>query len=85
MEVSKVSYPYLCPVCGTNRSRFNIIEQIPFAVKKDARSGIITERVPEGDPLHHHYRGDEYRVQCGICGVIENEQVFIKSAQRNPL
>ncbi|MFC7441478.1 DNA alkylation repair protein [Laceyella putida] len=80
-----MSFPYLCPACGTNRSRFNIIEQIPFAVKKDVHSGYITERVSEKDPFHFHYRGAEYRVQCGICGIIENEELFIKNAQRNPL
>lgn len=80
-----MSFPYLCPACGTNRSRFNMIEQIPLAVKKDARSGEIMERVSDTDPLHFHYRGAQYRVQCGVCGIIENEELFIKNAQRNPL
>ncbi|OYD08317.1 DNA alkylation repair protein [Paludifilum halophilum] len=75
--------PYLCPTCGTNRSRFNLIEQVVRSVKKDPVSGEITERVSASDPLQAPYRGDRYRVQCGVCGVIEPEERFIKTAQQN--
>ncbi|MFC4075657.1 DNA alkylation repair protein [Salinithrix halophila] len=74
--------PYLCPSCGTNRSRFNLIEQVVVPVKKDPQSGEILERVEEDDPFQTRYKGEKFRVQCGVCGVVEEETRFVKSAQR---
>ncbi|PTX59339.1 hypothetical protein C8P63_11234 [Melghirimyces profundicolus] len=74
--------PYLCPACGTNRSRFNLIEQVVHPVKKDPRTGEIVEEVDDSDPLQAPYRGESRRVQCGVCGVIDPEERFIKTARR---
>lgn len=74
--------PYRCPACGTNRSRFNIIEQVVTSVKKDAESGEVTSYVDPTDPLQYRYTGEKYRVQCGICGIVEKEEFFQKAAER---
>lgn len=73
--------PYRCPSCGTNRTRFNLIKQLVQPVKKDPHSGAIQGIVDPEDPLHISYRGEPLRVQCGVCGLIEGEQRFIKTAQ----
>ncbi|MGV3464411.1 MAG: DNA alkylation repair protein [Heyndrickxia sp.] len=72
--------PYCCPNCKTNRSRFNIIQQISQAVKMDPRSGDIIEEYDNNavNPFHIPYRGPEYRVQCAACGLIEDEKTFLK-------
>ncbi len=72
--------PYLCPSCGTNRTRFNLIEQVVRPVKKNPHTGSIQEWINPDDPLHFPYRGEQLRVQCGVCGLIEGEQRFIKAA-----
>jgi hypothetical protein len=77
--------PYLCPTCGTNRSRFNLIEQVVQPVKKDPASGEILETIPPSDPFQASYQGERFRVQCGVCGVIEAEERFIKTAQARPV
>lgn len=76
-----MSFPYRCPACGTNRTRFNIIEQVVHSVKKDRLTGEIIETVPEDDPFQIRYRGEKYRVQCGVCGMIDKEERFVKFAQ----
>ncbi|MCS1351520.1 DNA alkylation repair protein [Mechercharimyces sp. CAU 1602] len=77
--------PYLCPTCGTNRTRFNLIEQVAQSVKKDPQTGDITETIIAPDPLHIFYQGASYLVQCGVCGQVETEERFIKSAQAQPM
>ncbi|MFD1395361.1 DNA alkylation repair protein [Kroppenstedtia eburnea] len=74
--------PYLCPACGTNRSRFNLIQQKVRPVKKDPQTGKIVAEVDASDPLQAPYRGEELRVQCGVCGVVDAEQRFVKTARR---
>lgn len=78
-----MSEAYLCPNCKSNRSRFNLIQQVPQAVKMDPQSGeIIQEFSQENlDPFHTAYNGPGKKVQCGACGLIENEQSFIKFAK----
>ncbi len=83
-EVISMSHPYLCPSCGTNRTRFNLIEQVVHPVKKDPQTGEITERIGTDDPLQIPYTGESLRVQCGVCGLVEPEERFIKTAQNGP-
>lgn len=80
-----MSSPYLCPNCKTNKTRFNIIEQNARPVKMDPHSGEITEELSNDnlDAFHLAYRGAPYRVQCGVCGLIEDEQSFIKRAEHH--
>jgi len=77
--------PYLCPNCKTNRSRFNIIEQQAKSVKLHPQTGEVVEELDQAllGPLHVPYTGPDYKVQCGICGLIEDELSFIKRAQLN--
>ncbi|BCU81179.1 hypothetical protein JIR001_09620 [Polycladomyces abyssicola] len=77
--------PYLCPSCGTNRSRFHVIEQVVQSVKKDPKTGEIVGSISPDDPLYIPYSGEKVRVQCGVCGLIESELRFIKAAERNRL
>ncbi|MFQ3545998.1 DNA alkylation repair protein [Halobacillus rhizosphaerae] len=79
--------PYLCPSCKTNRSRFNIIEQVPKSVKMDPKSGeVITEYEDNQlDAFHVSYKGPSRKIQCGTCGLVEEERSFVKFAEHNQL
>jgi hypothetical protein len=74
-----------CPNCKTNISRFYIIDQVPRAVKlsNDIESTHEMTVDSEKDPFFAPYSGPEYRVQCGLCGTIENPEQFIKTANLN--
>ncbi len=78
---------YLCPGCKTNRSRFNIIEQRPKSVKMDPRTGEVTSEYKDGelDAFHAAYKGPDKKVQCGACGLIEDEKSFAAYAEHNKL
>jgi len=75
--------PYHCPNCKTNKTRFNIIEQKSKIVKLDSQTGeILSEHTLETiEPFHMVYRGPDYKVQCGVCGLIEEEKMFVNYAQ----
>lgn len=79
-----MSSPYCCPNCRTNRTRFNIIKQEPLSVKMDPQTGHILEEYSSEQlsPFHLSYNGPGYRVQCGACGLIEDEKTFIKFGER---
>lgn len=80
-----MSFPYLCPHCRTNRSRFNLIEQVVQPVKKDHETGELIEYLAPDDPLQFKYNGEDLRVQCGVCGMVEAERLFIQQAHLHPL
>lgn len=81
----ELSTKYCCPNCKTNRSRFNIVNQVAHAVKIDAQTGDIIEQYTgheDAGPLHLIYNGPDVRIQCAVCGLIEDENRFIKFAER---
>ncbi|AIG25900.1 MULTISPECIES: hypothetical protein [Brevibacillus] len=80
-----MSAPYCCPVCRTNRMRFTIIRQQPQYVRLHPQTGETVEELTqtELDAFHQPYKGDDYLVQCGICGTIESEERFVKMAQHS--
>ncbi|MDY0410322.1 DNA alkylation repair protein [Virgibacillus soli] len=80
-----MGYMYLCPNCKTNRSRFNLIEQVVHPIKVNPQSGeVISDYTNhEVEAFHMKYKGPQYRVQCGVCGVVEDERTFKKFAESN--
>ncbi|CDQ18598.1 hypothetical protein SAMN05192559_101790 [Halobacillus karajensis] len=79
--------PYLCPNCKTNRSRFNLLQQEAKAVKMNPRTGERDQEYNSEnmDPFHMSYQGPEMKVQCGACGLVEDEKSFIAYAEHNQL
>ncbi|QDI93010.1 DNA alkylation repair protein [Salicibibacter halophilus] len=56
------------------------MEQRPQAVKLDPQSGeVVQEFEQDGlDPFHIPYGGPNYRIQCGTCGLNEDERLFMR-------
>jgi hypothetical protein len=69
---------YRCPSCKA-KSRFNIIDQVVTAVKMDTNTGTYTT-LNNLEPYHLRYNGPDKRVQCASCGLVEDENRFIKAA-----
>ena len=66
--------PMLCPSCKTNRTRFNILEQQVKPVKLNPQTGQVEEEYTNEtmNAFHMTYQGPTYRVQCAVCGLVEN-------------
>ncbi|MFS0781548.1 DNA alkylation repair protein [Bacillus sp. 1P06AnD] len=73
-----MSKKYRCPQCKTNRTRFNLLEQVPHPVKLDPQTGDIIQEYSNGqtEPFHITYNGPDIRVQCAACGLIDSAQTF---------
>lgn len=58
--------------------------QVPKSIKMDPFSGAILEEFSNESlsPFHISYKGPEYKVQCGACGLIEDERTFIKFGEQ---
>ncbi|MEW4325420.1 DNA alkylation repair protein [Rossellomorea marisflavi] len=75
-----MSMPYRCPSCKTNRTRFNIIQQLSQSVKLDPASGEVVEQYESDElqPFHLAYNGPDKKIQCAACGLVEDEMTFKK-------
>lgn len=74
-----MSNKYCCPNCKTNKTRFNLLEQVVHPVKKDPVSGEVIQEFSNEhlEPFHLAYNGPSLRVQCAACGLIEAEKTFV--------
>ncbi|TMW73486.1 DNA alkylation repair protein [Alteribacter natronophilus] len=70
---------YMCPSCRA-KTRFNVIEQVVTPVMWNSNEGEY-EAAEETAPFHLAYNGPDKRVQCGSCGLVEDEIRFIKMAE----
>ncbi len=69
---------YRCPSCKAG-TRFNIVDQLVTPVKLDQHTGQYMQ-LENLEPYHLKYSGPDKRVQCASCGLVEDENRFIKAA-----
>ncbi|WP_249414003.1 DNA alkylation repair protein [Alteribacter keqinensis] len=72
-------HTYMCPSCRA-KTRFNVIDQVVTSVMWNNDDGVY-EEVERQEPFHLTYQGPDKRVQCGSCGLVEDELRFIKMAE----
>ncbi|WP_026689601.1 hypothetical protein [Alteribacter aurantiacus] len=70
---------YMCPSCKA-KTRFNVIDQVVTSVMWNGEEGSY-EEVERQAPFHLAYQGPDKRVQCGSCGLVEDEIRFRKMAE----
>ena len=53
----------------------------------DPRSGDVVEEYTNDtlDAFHAAYNGPQKRIQCGACGLVEDETMFVRHAESNKL
>lgn len=73
--------PYLCPICRSNRTRFDMVLRLARAVVKDAETGEITYESNVMELLDQP-RGPEREVHCHRCGYTGAESLFVQAALR---
>lgn len=76
--------PYACPRCTGNRASFTLMWPITWSVRKDARSGRVTE-LRAGPALAVGAQNEpEITVRCELCGFTGPETMFTAAARRLP-
>jgi hypothetical protein len=58
---------------------------VAHAVKLDPQTGDMLESYEsnaDAGPLHVMYNGPQRRIQCGVCGLIDDEQTFAKFGEQ---
>lgn len=73
--------PYACPVCRTNRTRFEVICKIAREIHKDPDTGENTYIAPELETISRSGKPD-IDVKCLNCGYTGYESLFAKAARR---
>lgn len=73
--------PYLCPICRSNRTQFDLVLRLARAVVKDGETGAITYESNTMELLDPP-RGPEREVHCRRCGYTGAERLFVQAAQR---
>ncbi|NLN17563.1 MAG: DNA alkylation repair protein [Firmicutes bacterium] len=73
--------PYLCPICRSNRTSFEIIFKLSREIRKDPETG---EELFQADSMSVMLRNDrpELEVKCLTCGYTGYEGLFIKAARQ---
>ncbi|PYZ98315.1 DNA alkylation repair protein [Alteribacter lacisalsi] len=76
-----MNHTYMCPSCRA-KTRFNVIDQVVTPVMWNNDEGDY-EETERQELFHMAYNGPDKRIQCGSCGLVEDEIRFLKMAQNN--